>query len=42
MYNISRQAILKEIAKLIKENIIVLKGEGRGAHYQLKFKKAIG
>ena len=35
MYNISRQAALKELSKLVEHEIIKLKGSGRGAHYIL-------
>lgn len=33
MFNISRQAILKEISKLVEVGIIKLVGKGRGAYY---------
>jgi len=33
MFNISRQAILKEISKLVEAGIIKLVGKGRGAYY---------
>lgn len=35
MFKISRQAALKEIGKLVKLEVVVLKGEKRGAHYVL-------
>ena len=35
MFKISRQAALKEIGKLIKLEVVALKGEKRGAHYVL-------
>ncbi|MBU0702097.1 Fic family protein [bacterium] len=33
MFNITRQAALKEIGKLVKLEVVLLKGEKRGAHY---------
>ena len=36
MFKISRQAILKEISKLIDAKIIELVGKGRGAHYRIR------
>jgi len=36
MFKISRQAILKEISKLIKLGIIEIVGKGRGARYKIK------
>ncbi len=41
MFKISRQAILKEISKLIDAKLIELVGKGRGAYYRL-IKKARG
>lgn len=35
MFRVSRQAILKEISKLIAAKIIKLVGKGRGAYYQI-------
>lgn len=35
LFPLSRQAILKEIHKLLKERIITLRGKGRGAYYRL-------
>jgi len=35
MFSVSRQAALKEIAKLVELKIVELKGKGRGAHYVL-------
>ncbi len=35
MFEISRQAALKELNKLVELGVIKLKGEGRGAHYVL-------
>jgi len=35
MFKISRQAALKEIRKLVKLEVVALKGEKRGAHYIL-------
>ena len=35
MFNITRQAALKELSKLVEKEIIELKGKGRGAHYIL-------
>ena len=35
MLNITRQAALKEIGKLVKLEVVLLKGEKRGAHYVL-------
>ncbi len=36
MFKITRQAALKELSKLVKMDVIELKGSGRGAHYELK------
>ena len=35
MFTITRQAVLKEIAKLIGAEIVVLVGKGKGAHYKI-------
>ncbi|MCD6522066.1 Fic family protein [Candidatus Calescamantes bacterium] len=35
MFKITRQAALKELSKLVKLEVIALKGKGRGAHYVL-------
>ena len=35
MFKITRQAALKELSKLVKMEVIKLKGKGRGAHYVL-------
>lgn len=35
MFNVSRQAILKEISKLVELKLIKLVGKGRGAYYQM-------
>ena len=35
LFGISRQAVLKEISKLIAAEIIVLVGRGKGAHYKI-------
>ncbi len=35
MFRISRQAVVKEVSKLIQAKIIELVGKGRGAHYKL-------
>lgn len=39
MFKVSRQAILKEISKLVDAKIIKLVGKGRGAYYKLRFTK---
>jgi Fic family protein len=36
MFRISRQAVLKEISKLIEMELIELVGKGRGAYYRIK------
>ena len=36
MFGISRQAILKEVAKLVDANLIELIGKGRNAYYRIK------
>ena len=36
MFPISRQAVLKEILKLVEADIIELVGKGRGAYYKIK------
>jgi len=36
MFPVSRQAILKEVSKLVEADIIELVGKGRGAHYRMK------
>lgn len=36
MFSISRQAILKEINKLVEAKIVELTGKGRGAYYRIK------
>jgi len=35
MFKITRQATLKEIGKLVKLEVVALRGEKRGAHYIL-------
>lgn len=35
MFKITRQASLKEIAKLVELEVVKMKGKGRGAHYVL-------
>jgi Fic family protein len=35
MFNVSRQAILKEISKLVELKLIKLVGKGRGAYYEM-------
>ena len=35
MFGITRQAILKEISKLVDAKLIMLKGKGRSAHYKI-------
>ena len=36
MFAVSRQAILKEVSKLVGADIIELIGKGRGAYYRMK------
>ena len=35
MYNVSRQAVLKEIVKLVDVGVLELIGKGKGAHYKI-------
>ena len=39
MFSVSRQAMLKEITKLVEINIIESVGKGRGAYYKLRSAK---
>ena len=35
MFKITRQAALKEVSKLVNQDVVELRGKGRGAHYVL-------